>query len=1588
MGIFTQEKPDPNNWVSNETRGYLASWLVDGCWAEACQNIAPEDVNVEYEGYDGFYNNLAHPALGAVDTPLLRRVPAAYEDSVYKPRKKDLPNPLTLSDKLLKGNIGTQSKTGKTALLVFFGQQVVEEILDAQRPACPPEYFNIHIPLDHSYRNENMHSEIPFLRTRYDMRTGFSPNNPRQQLNEITPWLDGGLVYGTTRTWADMLRRDEEGNLVPGGLLASSGKNFPAMNTQRLPMANPPPPKYHDKFTHRHSTDDVKRFFKLGNPRGNENPFLLVFGILWFRWHNVLAKHMKEAHRNWSDDKIFNEARKWVIATYQHIVINEWLPAWLNDHLPPYQGYNPSIDPQIDQFFQAAAFRFGHTLVPPGVYLRNYARNKCKTLEFNNSGYHSLRTCQHYWRPHESISTHNGDDIIDIDHLLMGMASQLCEREDHEIVEDLRGRVFGPLEFSRRDLMALNIQRGRDHGLPDYNTAREAFGLPRIKSSREFSNPDLEISASFINCRKNSMDDVDVWVGGLLETKDGPGELFTAIIKDQFQRIRDGDRFWYNNTKNKLFTEDQIERLKQLTLYDVIMSVTLMDHNDIQRHPFKAPTEGDVKDLDPHCIQEMKPDNCTLPNNGTIVVCYHLEQLNETTVENCSISGTYDYFETSGLPFILTFLCLGVFILYSEDSDADSDSHFSDPSGDNDAEDVAGDSDVRRSNRVGTCDIPVAASEWVDKHHPSRPVAILLNSSTKQVQVYNHEGVLLRAMDLSHRGLVQVFIITDGLHIMLRMSHDYDLVLKFDTEIMRSTFLRQFEDFLSELGVMRERIKITLKPALRQTVTRRVRQKRLEKFFRVVFSQAFDIIHAEKKTLKIDARVAKEVIYTEVTLSEFAEALRMRPDSQFVQKIFALVDKDNNGFVSFREFLDMLILFAKGSADDKIKLMFDMYDINHTGQLSQKEFKNMIRSLMETVNADVEQCNLDTVIDDMILKAGLSRKDPMRLEDFQHLLHDYKDELGYAELNFPGVTMAQSLTVMRPGYRPSYLSTIRQTAYNLYETMESVPELHDQKNTSNGPEIKLDTATPANLKCTPILALVRIIHNYAKEIFWITLYTLVMLAIFAERAYYYTVEREHTGLRRIAGLGVTITRGAASAMMFTYSSLLVTMCRNTITLLRDTMLHLYFPFDALVFIHKYIAGWALVFTVIHIVGHAVNFYSISTQTSDDLTCLFRNFYHSSHEIPKFQYWCWQTITGITGVLLVILTALIYIFTLPIARKQLYGAFWFIHSLYPVFYLLLILHGIGRLVQEPFMLYFFLGPCILFTMDRLVAMSRKTLEIPVLNAELLPSDVTLLVFKKPSTNFEYKSGQWVRVACAALNPSEYHPFTISSAPHEPHLTVHIRAVGPWTRNIRHVYDPNILGDKPLPKIHLEGPYGESHQDWYQFEVSILIGGGIGVTPFASILKDIVFQSNTKQPSRCKKVYFLWITKTQKHFEWLVDILRELENTDDANTVSVHLFITQFYEKFDLRTILLYICEHHFQRVSNRSLLTGLKAVTHFGKPQFLHFFTSIQSIYPQVRKVGVFSCGPPSMTRTIQRACMTLNKQTTVGPIFQHNSKNF
>ncbi|GFQ64188.1 dual oxidase [Trichonephila clavata] len=272
-------------------------------------NVKEEEMytQTEKQRYDGWYNNLGHPEWGSVESQLTRKTPAFYSDGVYMLAGEDRPSPRTLSQALMRGEDGLPSLRNLTALFTFFGQVVTSEILMASEAGCPIELHKIEIDTcDNIYdKSCKGHKFMPFHRALYDSRTGQSPNSPREQLNQMTSWIDGSFVYSTSEAWVNSMRSFQNGTLKTD----PSGK-FPPRNTARAPLINSPPARYLKKLS-------PERMFLLGDPRSNQNPALLAFGIVFFRWHNEVARQIQEQHPDWSDEDIFQRARRWVIASLQ-----------------------------------------------------------------------------------------------------------------------------------------------------------------------------------------------------------------------------------------------------------------------------------------------------------------------------------------------------------------------------------------------------------------------------------------------------------------------------------------------------------------------------------------------------------------------------------------------------------------------------------------------------------------------------------------------------------------------------------------------------------------------------------------------------------------------------------------------------------------------------------------------------------------------------------------------------------------------------------------------------------------------------------------------------------------------------------------------------------------------------------------------------------------------------------------------------------------------------------------------------------------------------------------------------------------------
>ncbi|HEX4413875.1 MAG TPA: peroxidase family protein [Lacipirellulaceae bacterium] len=508
----------------------------------------------EDRSYDGTGNNLFHSTWGAANTDLIRIAPAAYDDGYASPRGST--DPTLPGARLISNTVVAQTTMMPNAHemtdWVFQWGQFIDHDLDLTNPAAVPEEFDIPIPKgDSTFDPTSTGTAVmPFTRSEYDPATGTGPGNPRQQINEITSYIDGSQVYGSTAARADALRSH-----VGGKLLTSAGDLLP-FNTMGLPNGTGGAP-------------DPTQYYVAGDIRANEQIGLTSIQTLFMREHNRLADQVAAQNPTWTDEQVYQRARKLVGAEIQVITYKEFLPALLGSAAPGVNSvYNPNVNASVATEFSTALFRVGHTMLSPQL------------LRIQNDGTPapggpmSLRDA--FFLP-----TNLSSGPHELDYLLKGLASDQQQEVDMHIVDDVRDFLVGEPGAGGFDLASLNIQRGRDHGLPDYNTMRAAYGLPKVTSFAQISSdPAIQVGLQSLYGDVNK---IDPWVGALSEDHlEGSqiGPLITAGLVDQFTRDRDGDRFWY--LRDADFSASDLDYLNNLSLSDVIKwntSITNLQSN-------------------------------------------------------------------------------------------------------------------------------------------------------------------------------------------------------------------------------------------------------------------------------------------------------------------------------------------------------------------------------------------------------------------------------------------------------------------------------------------------------------------------------------------------------------------------------------------------------------------------------------------------------------------------------------------------------------------------------------------------------------------------------------------------------------------------------------------------------------------------------------------------------------------------------------------------------------------------------------------------------------------------------------------------
>ena len=553
----------PGSLLTKEEIAHL--WQESGC----LEVREPPSCNFPtvnlYRTIDGSCNNLENPLFGASGTAFTRIAPAAYEDGISAPRGRLQgmsesvfspgsflpPNPSArLISAAVVQNV-TQDEIPFTHILMQWGQFLDHDMdigpeLEAECEGC--EFTEVCEPI-----------RVPDLDPAFGVGT---PQNgdcltfrrslpacdisrpgeflPREQINDLTSYIDGSMVYGSNEEIGNAVR------LFKNGLLRT-GPNFPG-NQPSLPVDN--------EFLV--ACPNAQDCFLCGDVRCNEQISLTIMHTMWLREHNRIARELGSLNPHWDDERIFQEARRIVGALIQKITYIDYLPKVLgpevfNRVIGPYPGYNPEVNAGTANAFATAAYRYGHSLIRPQFDRLG--------PDFSPLAIGPLNLRDAFFNPGQFNASLGTDPI------LRGLVNVNARRVDEFLNRVLTTQLFETATSPGMDLASLNIQRGREHGLPPYPIWKN-FCLRTFELISDFEN-DLTLVRFLQNY--GSLDTLDLWVGGLAENRlpnSLLGATFACIFGITFSNTRAGDRFFYLNPG--VFTPAQVRQIEKGTLSRVI----------------------------------------------------------------------------------------------------------------------------------------------------------------------------------------------------------------------------------------------------------------------------------------------------------------------------------------------------------------------------------------------------------------------------------------------------------------------------------------------------------------------------------------------------------------------------------------------------------------------------------------------------------------------------------------------------------------------------------------------------------------------------------------------------------------------------------------------------------------------------------------------------------------------------------------------------------------------------------------------------------------------------------------------------------
>ncbi|KAG8487595.1 hypothetical protein CXB51_018133 [Gossypium anomalum] len=729
---------------------------------------------------------------------------------------------------------------------------------------------------------------------------------------------------------------------------------------------------------------------------------------------------------------------------------------------------------------------------------------------------------------------------------------------------------------------------------------------------------------------------------------------------------------------------------------------------------------------------------------------------------------------------------------------------------------------------------------------------------------------------------------------------------------------------------------------------------------------------------------------------DFGECIGMVDSKEFAVGIFdALARRRRQRIekITKEELRDFWLQISDQSFDARLQIFFDMADSNEDGRVTREEVQELI-----------------------MLSASANKLSKLKeqAEEYASLIMEELDPE-----NFGYIELWQLETLL-----------LQRDTYMNYSRPLSTASVGWSQNLSSVRPKSMFRRMCFKLRCL-------LLENWRRG--WVLLlWIMAMATLFVWKFMQY----KNRAAFQVMGYCLCTAKGSAETLKLNMALILLPVCRNTLTWLRSTKARSFVPFDDSINFHKTIACAIAIGVLVHGGSHlACDFIRLTNAPPEKFALIASDF--SQGKRPTYLELL-IGILGITGIAMVVFMAIAFIlatshfrrnilrFPAPFNRLTGFNAFWYSHHLLGLVYILLVIHGTflylsHQWYQRSTWMYIAV-PLLLYMGERTVRACRaEHYSVKIFKVSVLPGDVFSMVMSKPQ-GFKYKSGQYIFLQCPSISPFEWHPFSITSAPGDEYLSVHIRTVGDWTKELKRVFTevndspfvigrarfggPGYIDNNCQPKLLVDGPYGAPAQDYRNYDVLLLVGLGIGATPFISILRDLLNNSRPedqmdlatemsrsddswnslassnytanssltiggkkKSPPRTRNAYFYWVTRESGSFEWFKGVMDEVAEMDHKGQIELHNYLTSVYEEGDARSTLITMVQALNHAKHGVDILSGTRVRTHFARPNWKEVFRKIASKHPHAT-VGVFYCGMPVLAKELKKLSVELSHLTS------------